>query len=109
MCFAERFGYAKEESDGTFCTGGAEANHTAVLTALVHAFPTFAEHGLRSLNAQPVFYVSEQSHHSFVKAARFCGLGTEAVRTVSAGADLKMDVVQLEHRIKKNKALLLSW
>src|SRR3954462_463484 len=37
--FGERFGYEIEETDGTFCSGGAEANHTALLTALVHSFP----------------------------------------------------------------------
>src|SRR5687767_8885780 len=49
--FGAKFGYAA--SDGTFCSGGMEANHTAVLTALTAAFPEFAENGLRALPAAP--------------------------------------------------------
>src|ERR687884_400023 len=71
----ERFGYSIDETDGTFCSGGAEANHTALLTALIHSFPDFAQTGARRLPAQPVFYISSQSHHSFLKAARLCGIG----------------------------------
>jgi len=52
---ASRFGYAPESTDGTFTSGGAEANHTALLTALVWKFPEFALWGLRGLNAQPAF------------------------------------------------------
>ena len=33
-----RFGFAQDEADGTFTSGGAEANHTAVLTALTRRF-----------------------------------------------------------------------
>lgn len=102
--FAVRFGYDEETADGTFCSGGAEANHTALLAALVSRFPAFGNEGLRSLEQQPVFYVSDQSHHSFVKAARFCGLGTDAVRTIETGADFKMSVEQLALQIEKDRA-----
>jgi glutamate/tyrosine decarboxylase-like PLP-dependent enzyme len=102
--FGERFGYKLEETDGTFCSGGAEANHTALLTALVNAFPAFAEEGVRALSAQPVFYVSSQSHHSFVKAARLCGLGTSSVREVEVDDDSAMDVERLRSAIKLDRA-----
>jgi glutamate/tyrosine decarboxylase-like PLP-dependent enzyme len=101
--FGERFGYAIEETDGTFCSGGAEANHTALLTALVHRFPSFAREGVRTLSAQPVFYVSNQSHHSFLKAARLCGLGTDAVREVAVDDDSAMDVESLASAIKLDR------
>ena len=68
--FASRFGYQPKHADGTFTSGGAEANHTALLTALTHTFPSFADQGLRALTAQPIFYLSSEGHHSFVKAAR---------------------------------------
>ena len=88
-----RFGLA--EADGTFCSGGAEANHTAVLAALCHHFPAFAEGGVRALPGQPVFYVSSEAHHSFLKAARLCGLGTSAVREIDVddGLRLRPDVL----------------
>jgi glutamate/tyrosine decarboxylase-like PLP-dependent enzyme len=89
--FGARFGYDPEKLDGTFASGGMEANHTAVLTALVQAFPSFAQRGLRALPAQPVLYVSAEGHHSFLKAARLCGLGTDAVREVPITAELAMD------------------
>ncbi|HKS28567.1 MAG TPA: pyridoxal-dependent decarboxylase [Pyrinomonadaceae bacterium] len=101
--FGERFGYALEETDGTFCSGGAEANHTALLTALVHHFPAFAREGLRALPAQPVFYVSSQSHHSFLKAARLCGLGTDAVREVEMDESSAMDAGRLADAVRQDR------
>jgi glutamate/tyrosine decarboxylase-like PLP-dependent enzyme len=102
--FAERFGYDLAEADGTFCSGGAEANHTALICALVRKFPDFAERGLRAIDKQPVFYVSAQSHHSFVKAARFCGLGTDAVREIKTDAEFKMSVTDLTKQIEIDRA-----
>lgn len=101
--FGERFGYKPEETDGTFCSGGAEANHTALLTALVKHFPRFAREGLRALPAQPVFYVTGQSHHSFLKAARLCGLGTESVREVEMDENSAMDVGRLSAAIRLDR------
>ncbi|MDQ4121128.1 MAG: aminotransferase class I/II-fold pyridoxal phosphate-dependent enzyme [Acidobacteriota bacterium] len=97
---AARFGYDAETADGTFCSGGAEANHTALLAALVNQFPQFDTKGLRSLQQQPVFYVSAQSHHSFIKAARFCGLGTDAVREIKTNREFQMSVNDLEAQIE---------
>ncbi len=106
--FAGRFGYAPEAADGTFAGGGAEANHTAVLTALAHAFPLFRRRGLRALDRQPVLYVSAQSHHSFIKAARACGLGDEAVRRVPADGDLRLDPSALAEQVARDRAAGLA-
>ena len=40
-----RFGYARETCSGSFTSGGAEANHTALLMALIRRFPRFGEDG----------------------------------------------------------------
>lgn len=101
--FGVRFGYDPSAMDGTFTSGGAEANHTAVLTALTDIFPEFARKGLRGLSSQPVFYGSTESHHSFVKASRFCGLGTEAHRRIEVNDDLQMDLSILKEQIRKDK------
>ncbi|MGD0617100.1 MAG: aminotransferase class V-fold PLP-dependent enzyme [Bryobacteraceae bacterium] len=85
-----RFGYSSADTDGAFCTGGMEANHTALLTALTSGFPGFDEHGARAIDGRPVLYVSTESHHSFVKAARMCGLGGNAVRHVPVDTALRM-------------------
>jgi aromatic-L-amino-acid decarboxylase len=97
--FGERFGYPADSTDGTFCSGGAEANHTALLCALTQQFPEFGQSGLRALSTQPVMFVGPSSHHSWIKAARACGLGSDAVRTVAADADHRMDVQDLRHRM----------
>lgn len=98
--FGPLFGYRAEDADGTFCSGGAEANHTALLTALVHSFPDFARHGVRALPRQPVLYVSSEGHHTFLKAARMCGLGTEAVREVAVDDKFRIDLAELAARIQ---------
>jgi len=97
-----RFGYTESDASGTFTSGGAEANHTALLAALIHKFPDFDNKGLRALPGQPVFYVSSQSHHSFHKAARFCGLGTNSVRQVPHDKNLKLDIEALEVLLKQD-------
>ncbi len=80
----EKFGYRTRNIDGTFCTGGAEANLTSVLCALNHHFPDYANAGLRGLKAQPLMYCSAEAHHSVARAGRVAGLGFDAVRTIPA-------------------------
>ena len=98
----EKFGYA--DTDGTFASGGAEANHTAVLCALVSRFADFSRGGLRALAGQPAIYVSQQAHHSFLKAARATGLGTDAIREVPIGDDLRMDAAHLSALLQRDRA-----
>ncbi len=102
--FGERFGYDPAITDGTFCSGGSEANHTALLTALTNAFPEFNEGGARALPAQPVFYISSQGHHSFLKAAKMSGIGNAAVREISLAGDLRMDLAKLAEQIATDKS-----
>jgi glutamate/tyrosine decarboxylase-like PLP-dependent enzyme len=89
--FGVRFGYDLGACDGTFTSGGAEANHTAMLTALMHVFPAMDRAGVRALPGQPVFYASPESHHSLLKAARLCGLGTDALHEIPVNDRLQMD------------------
>jgi glutamate/tyrosine decarboxylase-like PLP-dependent enzyme len=101
--FGSRFGYDPATTDGVMASGGSEANHTALLVALTHAFPELERGGLRELRAQPVFYVSAESHHSFHKAARLCGLGSSAVREIQVNRDLQMEPAELESAIRKDR------
>src|SRR5690606_481085 len=101
-----RFGYTDVE--GTFTSGGAEANHTAILVALASAFPTIARAGLRSAPGQPVLYVSEEAHHSFHKAARLSGLGEASVRAVAVDAAARMRPDALTAQIAADRAEGLS-
>jgi glutamate/tyrosine decarboxylase-like PLP-dependent enzyme len=100
----ERVGYAASSVDGTFTSGGAEANHTAMLAALTHAFPEFARSGVRGLAGRPVCYASAESHHSLLKAARVCGLGLEALRVVPVDAGLRLDPASLAELIRRDRA-----
>jgi aromatic-L-amino-acid decarboxylase len=101
---AARFGLPAATADGTLCSGGAEANHTAVLAALGHHFPAWRTEGLRALPASPVLYVSAEAHHSFLKAARLCGLGTAAVREIPVDDALRMRVDALGDAVRRDRA-----
>ncbi len=101
---AGHFGFDPARAEGTFTSGGAEANHTALLTAITRAFPEVGRRGLLALRSQPVLYVSPEAHHSFLKAARLCGLGTEAVREVRVDAKLRMRPTDLAARIEEDRA-----
>lgn len=101
--FGARFGYDPAKVEGNFTSGGAEANHTALLTALVRSFPEVGRRGLLALRSQPVLYVSREAHHSFLKAARLSGLGTEAVREVGVDSSLRMRPDELAARIREDR------
>jgi aromatic-L-amino-acid/L-tryptophan decarboxylase len=101
--FGERLGWARDRVEGTFSSGGAEANQTALLLALCERFPAFRAHGARGLPGAPVLYTSAEGHHSFLKAARQSGLGTEAVRVVPTEG-LRMDVSALAALVAEDRA-----
>jgi O-6-methylguanine DNA methyltransferase len=98
-----RFGYAPATIDGVMASGGSEANHTALLAALAHAFPKLEADGLRGLGVPPMFYVSAEGHHSFHKAARLCGLGNRACREIPVDGDLRMQTPALESAIREDR------
>lgn len=99
----ERAGYAKERVAGSFTTGGAEANLTAVLLALTKTAPQVGEAGVRALPGDPVFYASQESHLAWVKIAHVCGLGRGAVRLVPVDDDLRMDVGALAAMVEDDR------
>jgi glutamate/tyrosine decarboxylase-like PLP-dependent enzyme len=101
--FGERFGYDPARVEGTFTSGGAEANHTALLCALHRAFPEVGRRGMVALRSQPVAYVSPEGHHSVLKAARISGVGAEAVREVRLDAGLRMIPEDLLARIEEDR------
>ena len=96
--FGEKLGYT-DDIDGTFCSGGAEANLTAIICALHNSFPDFSESGLSGIDEQPVIYCSSESHHSIEKAAKITGLGTRSVCAIPVNANLEMDIKALKRKI----------
>jgi glutamate/tyrosine decarboxylase-like PLP-dependent enzyme len=101
---SEKFGIPRDQADGVFTSGGWEANQTALLAALTHRWPQFHTSGLRSLDDDPVFYVSAEGHHSFAKAARASGLGIHALREIPVTDRLQMDPAALRSAIEHDRA-----
>ena len=99
--FAYKFGYDQNESDGVFCTGGAEANLTAISCALVSQYPRFGKEGVFGIAQRPIIYCSEEAHHSVQKAAKIVGLGYDSVKTIPVTNELKLDVIELEEKLSK--------
>jgi glutamate/tyrosine decarboxylase-like PLP-dependent enzyme len=100
--FGKKFGFPENSIDGVFCNGGAEANHTAVLCAINHAFPGYAEKGLAACSKKLVLYCSSESHHSIGKAAMMTGLGVDAVRSVPGDEQQRMRTDKLEELIEQD-------
>jgi aromatic-L-amino-acid decarboxylase len=102
--FGQKVGFPKEEADGVFATGGAEANITAVLCALNNTFPGFANEGLLAIKGRPVIYCSSEAHHSFVRAAKISGLGRNSVGMIAADEKGAISTDILEKKILSDKA-----
>ncbi|HKD14803.1 MAG TPA: pyridoxal-dependent decarboxylase, partial [Candidatus Angelobacter sp.] len=90
--------------DGTFTSGGNEANFSGLAMALAAHFPAAVENGLTAINARPVLYASAESHHSLDKSAGLLGLGRKALRRISVTEDIKIDLQKLEQQIQKDRA-----
>jgi aromatic-L-amino-acid decarboxylase len=94
----ERVGWNKP-FDGTFTSGGSEANFTALALALARHFPAAVAQGLAAVDRHPVFYATAEAHHSLDKSAGLLGLGREALRRIPVTSRLELDIAQLEARI----------
>jgi aromatic-L-amino-acid decarboxylase len=99
----ERLGLT-DDAVGTFTSGGAEANLTAVLVALERHFPEAAEAGIAAVGARPTLYVSAEAHDSLLKVARMTGLGHGSVRTIPPTDGLALDVAALRAQIVGDRA-----
>ncbi len=102
--FSQFLGFAVPGSGGIFTGGGTEANYTAVLCALTEKFPDFEKRGLMGMTSLPRIYVSTETHHSILKAAKMVGLGLDAVVEIPVTADHVMDVAQLRARLAADAA-----
>jgi glutamate/tyrosine decarboxylase-like PLP-dependent enzyme len=87
---ARRFGLP-EDATGHFTTGGAEANHTALLLALTRASPKYASDGVRAFKGRPTIYISRDSHLAWLKIAHQAGIGRDSVRLIATDGTGRMD------------------
>ena len=100
---AERVGWPGP-FDGTFTSGGNEANFSGMAMALAARFPAAVEDGLASIHARPVLYASAESHHSLDKSAGLLGIGRKAIRRISVTERIQIDLQKLEDGIRQDKA-----
>ncbi len=86
----ERVGWP-DDFNGTFTTGGNEANFSGLALALASKFPNAIEEGVASIGAQPVFYASAEAHHSIDKSAGLLGVGRKALRRIAVNENIQLD------------------
>lgn len=98
--FTRRLGWDPDTAIMNFTSGGMEANHSAVLAAVMQHFPETGKHGIANLKARPAIYITGESHHSFVKIARMTGLGTDCLHEVPMDKNHIMDTSALVQFIK---------
>ena len=99
----ERVGWPSE-FNGTFTSGGNEANFSGLALALAAKFPVAIEDGLPSIGGQPVLYASAEAHHSLDKSAGLLGIGRKALRRVALNDQLQLDPQVLEENIEQDRA-----
>jgi glutamate/tyrosine decarboxylase-like PLP-dependent enzyme len=100
---AKRIGLP-DAASGHFTSGGSEANYTAVVCALTRACTDYAKSGARAFSGPPVFYVSHESHRTWVKIAHQAGIGRAAVRMIATDGEGRMDPHALAEEIRKDRA-----
>jgi aromatic-L-amino-acid/L-tryptophan decarboxylase len=85
--------------NGTFTSGGNEANFSGLALALAWKFPESIEDGVTAIGARPVVYASSESHHSLDKSAGLLGIGRKALQRITVNTRLQMDTAALEAAI----------
>lgn len=98
----ERFGW-RQPFDGTFTSGGNEANFSGLALALAHHFPAAVEDGVASIGAPPVVYASEEAHHSLDKSIGLLGLGRKAIRRVPVTDRIQLDLAALQRALHNDR------
>jgi len=87
-----------ESGDGTFVTGGSNANLIAMFSARNKVYPKAKTEGLYGLAPLSMF-VSEQSHYSFVNNANVLGIGSNYVYKIKSDREGRLLTSDLENQI----------
>jgi glutamate/tyrosine decarboxylase-like PLP-dependent enzyme len=99
----ERVGWTNS-FNGTFTSGGNEANFSALALALAWRFPNAIEDGVACIGGQPVVYASQEAHHSLDKSAGLLGIGRKGLRRLPVDTQLQLDVQALEQALAEDHA-----
>jgi glutamate/tyrosine decarboxylase-like PLP-dependent enzyme len=102
--FAALFGWSAAQAAGHFTSGGAEANHTALLLALTRAAPDFAKSGSRAFPGAPRLYASAESHLAWLKIAHAVGIGRDALRLIGTDGQGRLSPPLLRGAIEADLA-----
>ncbi len=86
------------DGDGTFVTGGSNANLMGMFSARNRAFPDGRTNGY-DRNQKLTAFVNEQAHYSFETAANVLGIGAKNVIKVKSDASGSMIPEELEIEI----------
>src|SRR5437764_2275121 len=90
--------------NGTFTSGGNEANFSGLALALAAKFPASIDDGIAMIGAKPVAYASAESHHSLDKSAGLLGIGRKALRRVAVNVNAQLDPNELEKAVAADHA-----
>ncbi len=101
---ADLIGYPRD-CGGLFVTGGNMANFVGLFAARVAAAGwDVRKTGLNASDARPLrVYASAETHTWIMKAADLSGIGTDAIRWIPTGADLRMDVAALRKAMEQDR------
>ena len=99
----ERVGWPGD-FNGTFTSGGNEANFSGLALALAWCFPGAVEEGVAAIGSPLVFYASAESHHSLDKSAGLLGIGRKALRRVAVNEGVQLDLQHLDQAIQEDTA-----
>src|SRR5918993_331175 len=89
-------------AEGAFTSGGMTSNLTALIAARERALPGCRVDGLGTRKA--AVYCSAESHHSVVRAVEVCGLGSNAVRSISVDEEHRMRPEALDRALSSDVA-----
>jgi aromatic-L-amino-acid decarboxylase len=101
---AKQFGWPEGLAAGHFTSGGAEANHSALLLALTRDTPGFAGEGSHAFTRRPCIYASEDSHLAWLKIAHAVGIGRESLRLIPTDGQGRMNADLLRSAIELDAA-----
>jgi len=90
--------------NGTFTSGGNEANFSGLALALASKFPEVVEEGVAAIGGRLVLYASAESHHSLDKSAGLLGIGRKALRRIAVNEAAQLDPEMLERAITQDLA-----
>jgi len=86
--------------NGTFTSGGNEANFSGLALALAWKFPQAVDDGVATIGAPAVVYASAESHHSLDKSAGLLGIGRRALQRVAVNERLQLDPIALNSAVE---------